>query len=205
MLVLRFLLFCGFAGLHFAIAVGWELRCVRICGLVVIAFYAVGCRWRPYRVECTGSLPTSEVKRRRARLVLGGGRLGSPQGAASFCVRHHCVPLGSWCWCCVSFCLWVCGFAGLRFANQVGWELRCARIYGLVVVAFSVVCCRLRPYRVEGTGSLPTSEVKRRRARLVLGGRGPLEKTSGCCQLLCSVAPRLPCPLSRRLRVILVV
>ena len=31
------------------------------------------CRWRPYRVECTRSLPTSEVKRRRARLVLGWG------------------------------------------------------------------------------------------------------------------------------------
>ena len=31
------------------------------------------CRWRPYRVECTGSLPNSEVKRRRARLVLGWG------------------------------------------------------------------------------------------------------------------------------------
>ena len=30
-------------------------------------------RWRPYRVECTGSLPTSEVKRRRTRLVLGWG------------------------------------------------------------------------------------------------------------------------------------
>ena len=32
-----------------------------------------GVRWRPYRVEYTGSLPTSEVKRRRARLVLGWG------------------------------------------------------------------------------------------------------------------------------------
>ena len=30
-------------------------------------------RWRPYRVECTGSLLTSEVKRRRARLVLWWG------------------------------------------------------------------------------------------------------------------------------------
>ena len=30
-------------------------------------------RWRPYRVECTGSLLTSEVKRHRARLVLGWG------------------------------------------------------------------------------------------------------------------------------------
>ena len=30
-------------------------------------------RWRPYRVECTGSLSTSEVKRHRAWLVLGWG------------------------------------------------------------------------------------------------------------------------------------
>ena len=30
-------------------------------------------RRRPYRVEYTGSLSTSEVKRRRARLVLGWG------------------------------------------------------------------------------------------------------------------------------------
>ena len=29
--------------------------------------------WRPYRVECTGSLSTSEVKRHRARLVPGWG------------------------------------------------------------------------------------------------------------------------------------
>ena len=30
-------------------------------------------RWRPYRVEYTGSLLTSEVKRHRAWLVLGWG------------------------------------------------------------------------------------------------------------------------------------
>ena len=30
-------------------------------------------RWRPCRAECTGSLPTSEVTQRRARLVLGWG------------------------------------------------------------------------------------------------------------------------------------
>ena len=43
-------------------------------------------RWRPYRVECTGSLLTSEVKRHRARLVSTrvGDRLGTPRGAASF-------------------------------------------------------------------------------------------------------------------------
>ena len=29
--------------------------------------------WRPYHVECTGSLLTSEVKRHRARLALGRG------------------------------------------------------------------------------------------------------------------------------------
>ena len=29
--------------------------------------------WRPYHVECTGSLLTSEVKRHRAQLVLGWG------------------------------------------------------------------------------------------------------------------------------------
>ena len=33
----------------------------------------LGYRRRPYRVEYTGSLLTSEVKRRRARLVLGWG------------------------------------------------------------------------------------------------------------------------------------
>ena len=34
-------------------------------------FHHICCR--PYHVECTGSLPTSEVKRHRARLVLGWG------------------------------------------------------------------------------------------------------------------------------------
>ena len=64
--------------------------------------------WRPYHVECTGSLLTSEVKRHRARLVLGWGtawedlrvlsafptalfklgRLGRPWGPAFFCAGH---------------------------------------------------------------------------------------------------------------------
>ena len=51
-----------------------------LCTLVPILFFAiykqikkVFFRQRPYRVECTGSLPNSEVKRRRARLVLGWG------------------------------------------------------------------------------------------------------------------------------------
>ena len=42
--------------------------------VTTLRFLRAGCiRWRPYRVECTGSLLTSEVKRRRARLVLGWG------------------------------------------------------------------------------------------------------------------------------------
>jgi hypothetical protein len=41
---------------------------------------------------------------------------------------------------------------------------------------------RRRPYRVLCTGSLLTSEAKRRRARLVLGG-GPPGKNLGCCRL----------------------
>jgi hypothetical protein len=47
-----------------------------VCGVgrcVPVGAHCVVHRWRPYRVECTGSLPTSEVKRRRARLVLGWG------------------------------------------------------------------------------------------------------------------------------------
>ena len=50
--------------------------CVKCCSLMLLDFYRQqrAClRWRPYRVECTGSLLTSEVKRRRARLVLGWG------------------------------------------------------------------------------------------------------------------------------------
>ena len=45
-----------------------ESNCRGLCMLRSIAY-----RRRPYRVECTGSLSTSEVKQRRARLVLGWG------------------------------------------------------------------------------------------------------------------------------------
>ena len=38
-----------------------------------LQLHNIGFRWRPYRVECTGSLLTSEVKQRRARSVLGWG------------------------------------------------------------------------------------------------------------------------------------
>ena len=51
--------------------------------------------WRPYHVECTGSLLTSEVKRHRARLVLGWGTAREhPQVLSAF-------PIAGCCCCCV--------------------------------------------------------------------------------------------------------
>ena len=53
---------CGFMGTHCRL-----LQFARVC------ICSSGGRRRPYRVECTGSLSTSEVKQHRARLVLGWG------------------------------------------------------------------------------------------------------------------------------------
>jgi hypothetical protein len=51
--------------------------CVCVCFIFTCATMVAASKYhlrrRPYRVECTGSLPTSEVKRRRAQLVLGWG------------------------------------------------------------------------------------------------------------------------------------
>ena len=69
------------------------------------------CRRRPYHVECTGSLLTSEVKRHRARLVLGWGtawedlRVLSAFAPASPEFFDHCV------FCVCSVC-WGKGVAG---------------------------------------------------------------------------------------------
>ena len=74
-----------------------------ICWRHVGVFHSI-C-WRPYHVECTGSLLTSEVKRHRARLVLGWGTAWedlrvlsafAPAGPESFdrCVFGVC----SVCW-----------------------------------------------------------------------------------------------------------
>ena len=58
--------------------IGWPSVWHRFGACIVGRYVPIGAqcivhRWRPYRVECTGPLPTSEVKRRRARLVLGWG------------------------------------------------------------------------------------------------------------------------------------
>ena len=50
-------------------------------------------RWRPYRVEYTGSLLTSEVKRHRARLVLGWGTAWEDLRVLSaFCEARRTPP-----------------------------------------------------------------------------------------------------------------
>ena len=80
------------------VSCGWSVRPLPALCCVVL-------RWRPYHVECTGSLPTSEVKRHRARLVLGWGTAWedlrvlsafAPAGPESFdrCVFGVC----SVCW-----------------------------------------------------------------------------------------------------------
>ena len=54
-------------------------------------------RWRPYRVECTGSLLTSEVKRHRARLVLGWGTAWEHPGVLpAFCPLRVKTRGGAW-------------------------------------------------------------------------------------------------------------
>ena len=56
-----------------------------LASLLLEAFFALSCRWRPYRVESTRSLPTPEVKQPRAWSVLWWGTAWEDQGAASFC------------------------------------------------------------------------------------------------------------------------
>ena len=139
----------------------------------VLAFWrcvlcrAVCCRWRQYCVECTGSLPTSEVKRRRARFVLGGASPGKTSG----CCQLLCLASRRSAWILVLVPRFLL-FVNLRVCcSQLRFALHCGVCVLPVqwLLLFCAVCCCWRPYRVECTGSLPTSEVKRRRARLVLG------------------------------------
>jgi hypothetical protein len=59
-----------------------------VCFLMSSDFFQNLFRRRPYRVEYTGSLPTSEVKRHRARLVLGWGTAWEhPRVLSAFCIR----------------------------------------------------------------------------------------------------------------------
>ncbi|ESO87939.1 hypothetical protein LOTGIDRAFT_145942, partial [Lottia gigantea] len=81
---------------------------------------------RPHYVENTSSRPITEVKQRRARLVLG----------------------------------WVSAWEHRVFRPVPGLD----KIYEPKLI---FLC--LRPYHVENTSSRPITEVKQRRARLVLG------------------------------------
>ena len=64
----------AFCNLNFhAVQVPYSGRQRQLCVLIMRFAAEIWTRWRPYRVEYTGSLLTSEVKRHRARLVLGWG------------------------------------------------------------------------------------------------------------------------------------
>ena len=120
-------------------------------------------RRRPYQVGCTGSLSTSEVKRHRARLVLGWGTAWEDLRVLSaFSLQQQCLR--------------ECSSSTCR--RRTSSRVRRPPVFWIVwlnrnisknrlFAACSVIC--RRPYRVECTGSLLASEVKRHRARLVLG------------------------------------
>ena len=59
---------------------------------------------RPNLVECTGTLPTSEVKRRRARLILGWGTAQEDQSAASVFAFAFSLPVCVYLCVCVNSC-----------------------------------------------------------------------------------------------------
>ena len=99
------------------------------------SFWHLPVRQRPYCAECTRSHPNSEVKQRKARIVLGWG-------TAWEVLR---VPLA---------------FFFFTFSEIVN---------PVAVSQTLPPCCRQRPYCVEYTRSHPNSEVKRRKARSVLG------------------------------------
>ena len=76
--------------------------CLHILCIIIL------CR-RPYRVECTGSLPTSEVKRRRAQLVLGWGT-----------AREHLRVLSA-------FECYFCSLGCIHYVRALRMRVTCAR------------------------------------------------------------------------------
>ena len=97
-------------------------------------------RWRPYRVECTGSLPTSEVKRRRARLVLGWGTAREdlrvlPAFASGRLLRA-----------CVGTC---CGVRGLRACVGILLRACVCILLGLQAVCLEVAAVLLLGVAVQ--------------------------------------------------------
>ena len=54
------------------------------------------CRQRPYRVESTGSRPITEVKQRRARLVLGWVTAWKHRVLLVFFIRPNITAMLDW-------------------------------------------------------------------------------------------------------------
>ena len=147
------------------------------------------CRQRPYHVESTGSRPITEVKQRRARLVLGWVTAWEHRVllANFFFFFFSSFPLFK-----LIYIFLVCVIFFL-FALQVSLSLSlCIERYAyctagrtdeysvekhlfnlvwstVLITKMKNLADHSRPYHVENTGSRPITEVKQRRARLVLG------------------------------------
>jgi len=98
------------------------------------------------RVECTGSLSTSEFKQHRTRLILGWGTAREVLRALSAVAIVIMAALP-------------------RFATPKTKEMAWSDLFA----SWSLTGKQCRPYRDERIGSLSTSEGKLRRARSVLG------------------------------------
>ena len=109
------------------------------CVVLFVCYLSTdACRRRPYRVECTGSLPTSEVKRRRARLVLGWGTAWEHLRVLSAFVII-CVGLVVPFLLLVLLALLLCVLLLLSLLSCVLFVLCCAGWPGCVLVAVGLV------------------------------------------------------------------
>ena len=131
------------------VSCGWSVRPLPALCCVVL-------RWRPYRAECTGSLPTSEVKRRRARLVLGWGTAREDLRVLPALFPASFVS----CRLCFLPALCPAGFVSCRLCFLAGF----VSLPALFAAGF--VCCRLSlPPTLFAAGSVKEQEKKGGRDR----------------------------------------
>ena len=86
------------------------------------------CRQRPYHVESTGSRPITEIKQRRARLVLGW-----------VTAWEHRVLLASMFWPFFLFSFFVVVVSDVSPSVQTAWQ--CDVFFSSVLFFFSFSCC----------------------------------------------------------------
>jgi hypothetical protein len=167
------------------------MRCtLSRCGVLLFQRDETHCRRRPYRVECTGSLLTSEVKQRRARSVLGWGTAWEDLRVLSAFV-HVVRPV------CISdmHTVWK-----IRATQTTLSVIRCTR--NVLIVVHSqcsparhgscFVSC-IQVAHIDGSSPTARPHLMHRISRPPkLSTAGPAStrvglpgKTLGCCQCLC--------------------